>query len=1251
MPRRLANDGPSLLSGDHFGVLANIDGRIRLASRNKMPNGDLDDSTVRGGLDGWILEAPSKVVGWYPYLAEEAGKPFHRPFFQALNVRRGAYKFDTTPLRAGQPPDPTDRSRIAAPDRFAVDLVPIGDIGFGPGIYRVAINYGVGSPWLPKRRLLWTEPSDFVTIVVPEGASGVGIRIYLPQDRPEGVTYMGIFVTPPDGSIARARLQEIVNVRNGVRESYPLREGWKRGHLPPARNATYVGGWNQIPAPVVVLGSSNPANRRIKAHGGLGPGNYQLRVVVKTEFGWTLPGKETRFFDAWGGSRTCALWVAPQRMRDVKVEEFAVQVRGYRANPANVTDWQTVASSNGRDTWRPGTFVSVHGWNSERMPLHQTLLTANVQSEDESGVPNPQVDLEIPTTFGGTPFAPGRKRLKATWAYQEQDDLGRFEESESPPSPLVIVDVPGNAGAATHTIRMFRPPGMNEEKNPRFVNLRKDEREEDWIRDPEGLSGAIFAPQQGYSEVTDTTGKITDQPVYASDPVDVTDGKTRALFITVDMLENSYVSGRVRVVVDFLSSSGAVLKTARVGAATEAGKVGLHATLGAPGSDADIRWPSGTTHYRRRFSHIGSSSSGPRNFVVEYKDIGAYPGLAHPKKRYNLQESEHIDEADYPPNAYISVLSRELVDENRIRPQQNTSGWVREVIDFDDGIPADLSFVTDGTGTQSLFAERPISGSQSLRLTQGSGNTSYTRYDAGAGRSSTDAVVRVRPSVLGTAQTAILLVGTGSQSLGWITVAANGDLICKSRNAAGVETISTVPDYEADEIHELRLEVVVSGAGTASGTVKFYASRAGGRRVLLATHTARDFTGLEPRYVDAGVAYAPTGNGSVIEVDEIEVYNADAWEDVPGRMVEYWASKGTPIHPHNGMRGHRVPVEGGKTEIISAFAEIRGASNPTSLLRFVSKNEAGDVLQYHGAIVPPVKGRRRMRRYWRRETWPVDATHIEFIGNALGDGLVRHAGIQLEDDTPDGRPSPFTNEHVSDGSVEVTFNMGIPGVAKDRMLNWLNRLTEWKEAQERSDTPDLTSVTLDFTSSKDDVTYSPWATDLSTVPLGDFFKMRARPHTDDLQITPELYELTLDFDRMGRHVCKGDGTEFTGGAMPVNFPAIQDVPNIRQEEYADNSVGFSVHGERQARADGWGIEAYLDEGVREISNEIGSGESVLVVEDLGKRFHCQTLASPFPPPDRLRGYEAKPSEPGRHILGYIFRSDTLASLILAEEEL
>lgn len=1260
MSRRIADSGPALMSGDHSNVLADIRGRVRLASRNLMPNGDLDDAGEdkdgnASAVDGWILEAQPQVSGWMPYYAEESGKPLHRMLFEALGIGRGYFKVDRTPIKAGQAPDPTDRGRVGRPERFWVDLIPVGDIGLAADTYWVAINYIVGNSRLPRKRLRWTEESDYVRVDVP--TDGMGIEVFLPPDRPEGITAVGVLVKR--GSLGNpARLQEVMFVRYGIRESIKLRGAWRNGHAPPSINTTYIGALNQIASPQVHLGSRSP-DRRKRARGRSGGGSYQFRVLVKTEFGWTLAGKASRWRSNGFGKRSSAFWISPRPIRNGQVEEFAVEVRGRLLDaPDVVSEWKRYGFGSGQMSFPVGTWVPVQGWNEDNIPSAHVLESANTQAEDESGVPKPEVDLEEPLTFAGSPMGPGTKFLKATWAYKEEDDLGRVEERESPPSPLVRVVVPSSGGAATHTIRFQRPPGMNEEHNPRFVDLRRDQQEERWVRNPEGATGAIFGPQLGYTEVTDTTLKDTNQAVYYSAPVDITDGKDRAIRMTVELDEAEYISGRVRVDVEFLDANGVLIPgaTRTVGRTAHVGREYMHATIGSriPASHADIRWPQQATHYRRKFIHLGSTSHGVRNFVATYKDIGAYPGLAHPEKRFDLSEDERLVAADYPPNAYISALSRELVDEERIRPEQNMSGWVQEVIDFDDGGGSEyLTFISDG-GSQGLFTERPISGSQSIRLAQGAGTHAYKRLDAGVGRATLDAIARLRMDTLpSTGRTSIFRVAGDTGAIGFFEVAGNGDLYCQSRDAADVVTTTTFADFGIDDVHDMRLEIGVENAGTVNGVVNYYFTwGAGIRRNRIARHTGVDLTGKHPRYIDTGITYSVSGSGAIVEADEIEAYKEDIWEDVPGRLVEYWAANGTPVSPLNGMRGHQVPVDGGKAQILSAFFDARGIPNNAGLLRFVAKNEKGAVVARYGALAT-VTGRKRMRRYWRRIAWPLTAAYIEFEDNLLGAGLVRYGQIQVEDDTPDGRPTPFTNKHVPDGSVEVEFSNLIPGLPKEHILSFRNKLKEYRGAADRSDTPDATSVDVEFCSSPDvdeaNPSYSPWTQDLDAVPITPYgtFKIRANLHTDDLEVTPQLNELVLDFVREKPVVCRSDGTEFTGGAMPVDFPAVQYLPNVRTETYADNSTGFTTFGERQARADGWKIEAYLDEGVEQISEEIGKNDSALVVDVLGKRYHCQAFAAPFGPPNRQREYAVG----NREIGGFVFVSDGILSSVLAEEPL
>lgn len=1254
MPRRIANDGPSLLSGERENVLIDIDGRARLASRNKFPNGDLDDDgPAENTLDQWPdLEAPPQNASWFPYYSDRAGTRFWRQTFEGVDLGDGEWTLDDPWVKIAAAPDVTDQGRVAAPRRFAVDLAPLDAIGFGAGDYWLALNYGVGSWRLPRHLLRWTEPTDWLQVNIPE--DGMGLDVFLPE-RPEGVSFYSISLSRRNQGPDTGRQQRVTGVAYGVRDFVRLRGPWKNGHRPPEENRTYIGALGQIPPPIVALGSrvivrSGGRRRVYRAQGGTQGGWFQFRVLAKTEFGWTLPGEQSRQFWAGNGWLSCAYWVKARPIPGVKIESVAIEVRGRKIDSPTWSDWQRLGTSHGETEWSFNRFVPVYGWTASELPNPYTLESSQAGGEDASGIPNPETALEAPRITSGAPIGPGRKFVKATWGYHEEDEVGRVEERESAPSPMITVDVPGVAGAATHTIKYHRPPGMNEERNPRFVNLRRDGREEDWVREPEGATGAVFGPALGYSEVTDATNATTNQAVYYSAPVPLDEASPeKAIRMTVDLPEEDYVGGRVSVQLQFLAADGSVNKTQIVGVAKEPGREYVHLTIGPQGTNTDVRYGPQTAHYRRRFVHVGASVSGPRNFRAIYKDVGAYPGLAHPLKRFGVIEgsTEDTDAEDFPPNAYISVLSRELVDEERIRPRQNLSPWVREVIDFDDGVPPDVGMLG---APPTLFAERPVSGEQSLLCAPGAALQSAARIDLGAGRASASCLCKLRPEFMpleATGDHRLAEVSDAAGPVAFVETTPEGDLQLRTSDNAGTVLTNTITDFGLDDALDLDLEIAVEGIGTNNAEARYYAARGGGARRLIGSHGGVDLSGREARFFSGGVVAGAANSGVRIALDEIEVFERDEWEDVAGRIVEYWAADGTPKHAKNGMGGARVPVEAGKSEILSVFCEYRGWREVGGLLGYAVRNVRGEVIERHAPLVSG-RGLRRMRRYWRAHVWPEDAAYVEFDSNDLGAGLVRWAAYQLEGMTPDGRPTPFTNEHVSDGWVEVPFHTRVPGVPKGSALDVYNRITAFRTGEARGDTPEGTSITASFSTSGDaGEAWSEYSEDLPSMEVAERVKARAHLHTDDLEATPELTEIVVDFTRAGPVVCLSDGTEIPGGAVPLDFPAVQEGPNVQPEEYADGLRGFTAYGERPLVANGWKIEAYFDEGVMALSKQIGRDDSCLVVEELGQRHHCQVLNLPIPPPDRLVNYLVKGREHG----GFQFVSDAVDSGVLSVEPL
>lgn len=249
--------GDEMLAGDHQGVMATHDGRLRNASDNRAPNPDLRDFDARGRVLEWILKVPQRWDGWNiggQRLTRIKVDGTHELLRQTNLLKQNLAKLTFNrnfydlrdPLRNGGPmrltnaesdvPRPVEVPRVVVRER-------LGSPGMMEATWPVVVFYVVDDDVANSRRLTSPSPPAFVT-------TGLGQRIEVFRpDLAEGVSGFGIGIGLPDASGPPYFVARLIDLRRDNQPSYTVGGPLDRDRRVPLVNETYVGSYNAFPPP------------------------------------------------------------------------------------------------------------------------------------------------------------------------------------------------------------------------------------------------------------------------------------------------------------------------------------------------------------------------------------------------------------------------------------------------------------------------------------------------------------------------------------------------------------------------------------------------------------------------------------------------------------------------------------------------------------------------------------------------------------------------------------------------------------------------------------------------------------------------------------------------------------------------------------------------------------------------------------------------------------------------------------------
>lgn len=465
MPKKLARSGPDLISGDHSGFSADIDGRLFPVDRNLLPDPDWSQRTASGGLVGWEpFNYPLPFRGFNIYARPPGAASRSR--FRTDNDQLGIIVAEA-PEIITVPPGPSILLAPGAPSVYRLD----GDLpewGYEEGFYGAAYSLGRGSYLTaPSPRTIleisaldsgWFNVLDFTANMAAASATAAD-TLYVLLTTPQA--------TEDDAQEAPLHFQDWFSLVAVSSVSARLSGPWRAGAVAPEANQTAAEDIGPLQF------SYKPVNKgRLKAM------TLELSWSYRTNTGRALSQMSVNVdVPAQNGAALAAK--PPLKPKDA----ITWQLEWRRAGSGG--QWITYGETNDFDS--PQYIYSAD-------PIKGTILVdRNVT--DSSGIPDPDEEPQAFFDFKDS-WVPGNWRISATALYPMPGSALPLErqplmESGASPDGQIVV---GQWDAVRVALRA---PGGDQ-----FFNPLGAERE--WVPGtPEGIP-------YGYTFLESTPGDVED---------------------------------------------------------------------------------------------------------------------------------------------------------------------------------------------------------------------------------------------------------------------------------------------------------------------------------------------------------------------------------------------------------------------------------------------------------------------------------------------------------------------------------------------------------------------------------------------------------------------------------------------------------------------------------------------------------------------------------------------------------------------
>lgn len=1258
MPLMNATSPAQLLSGENEGVqLQFIEGDevITLAGlKNQMPNPTFERFQARGRAEGWDMGAPLGSDVWNVYgarLTRIDGNGKHhalnprywRQNPEELPVGRYQHGIDY-PLITGTPmPNPGHPTELARPlEAPEVDVVDLDAAeGFPAGTYPISYCLILGKDPMNSSRI--TNAAPFANVTLGQGQKPV---CTVPDGVQEGATGILWIMGPKNGSVNGPGYAQ---KRTDLRKSRPLtvtipgpfRKNRER-ISPTSRNETY--------SPTGTM----PKPRRFypKSFGNMERLRTNLSYQLKTEQGWTNAAPALYVDTGRKRYKQELAWQPPNITRLAKEGYLGYRPLFQATDGKYYTLVGSQADSEGFIPLGKHAHILRIDSNEEKWPYIQKPMEVDIHAADESGIPGPDTPITEPFPAGPLRMPPGRYGFRTT-----NGNISVVPAQESDPSPATVVVLRdsglaagGAASGVTDREARVHRPHRQKLLNARFTDKTEDafgEIDLNWSS--ERPSGVNINAGDGVLTVDDTSGLLETTQIRASRAHKINPrAQYRARFrVRMHRLQG----GSLRINVGFRDENMAPVESKNIGIVTDRDPDGVDgdgeivsALIGPNDKTSDIETPDNAAYIIISFVNaalVGGTTEA-RNMRYLIDQIAFIQGPSTIRKRWALDFGLYADKTietrrtpreedpakPYPNSPYCRVVENPR-DGARFRAftfeashgfenGQFPSYWTQYANESQTLQIAERFALQGNMGARArILASSPADGPRLFRAL----DPADTKKAIGGWFR---AKMIPRPSTVQGARVTIMRIsgrradGT-NVTVSRVDLRRDGVLEMISQNGASVSTTTLAREISpADPFHA---ELVLSGVGGANGRAQVRLRRNG--RLLAYTASSLDLSGVTLTGLNVGLMASSEVTEAILDFDNIQV-SPDGRTDtdpVPGNYVEYWAPEGSPYHEDNFLKGMRIPVRESTTYRFSGYAGSENVVRPASILPSVFLDEDGTVLQQNLPLTI-FRGDNEWERYDVGLDAPEGARYLEFVGGGVADGFIRVQALQIEPETPDGKPSLFDWRNRLSGFFTVTFDTALPG--GNDAVKLLDAVEAWNDlgVAGTNDVDDSGNILTSFSTTvageerKADLTGASFYPDLKSLEAARgkrrFVRVRVQLDSTSREATPGVRSVQLDVERPLPILLREDGSEWRSSVMVHNLPVAGFASNIVQKEMMNGDMQTEdiSRGATPRRFPSVQLEIPRDSVALGLTRRIHH-----VIEARGKRYHV-TGRIPNPEVDR-----------------------------------
>jgi hypothetical protein len=515
----VAKTGSDFMSGDNSNVLADYDGRVRLASNNLFPDPGLRMFDEASGLHRYLeLEAPPKPTHWAPYMRDKNKvKNMARQVLAPISLEEHTFDQEDELIHGPSPVDELRALAIAEP--LAPDAKPymVSDLmGLPEGYYCIAWGFIPDDNWNsnnanrtnpgPRSEPFYLAQGQGFLLATPTDISSKvhGLELWISEPRMDENPVLATQQARRAPMFAIARWQ-VRGLDDFVRVVGPFKRTVEEVMpLPEKRNLTFVGNKKDMPALKVREDNTHHKHdEQINAQVAYAFQTESGIGEVKVSGGWhkTQPGRRAIMFepadfemrddneethrerkrereqdgksnDNNETNRDNADENTDSRGRE-KRKKQGDRIRGWRPfvrfkatddpdNPDDehgVTEWYMIVDKGGKNAFKDkGQRAVVIESEPGKWPRHHSteLVRVNIEEKDESGVKDPTEAPEAPSGDFILDLNTSGLTPGKHFVKTSLFVVDQLEENESRTSEETVVDVDMGEG-----IRVRRPRWHN----------------------------------------------------------------------------------------------------------------------------------------------------------------------------------------------------------------------------------------------------------------------------------------------------------------------------------------------------------------------------------------------------------------------------------------------------------------------------------------------------------------------------------------------------------------------------------------------------------------------------------------------------------------------------------------------------------------------------------------------------------------------------------------------------------------------